>query len=99
MRILGERLVVSKVEEDNKRGDFQTVDPLDSFTYKGKIEMIPEEVGTAQNSQFNVLKNASRILPSANVSCPSVPCMSLYKRGKYFFSIFILSLLYYVFKF
>lgn len=37
MKILGNRILISKVEEDKKEG-FQTVDVQDSFVYKGKVE-------------------------------------------------------------
>lgn len=39
LRILGNRVLVSKVEEEVKEG-FQTVEVQDSFVYKGKIEQI-----------------------------------------------------------
>lgn len=37
MKILGNRILVSKIEEEVKEG-FQTVDVQDSFVNKGKIE-------------------------------------------------------------
>lgn len=40
MKILGNRVLVSKVEEQKKEGEFHTVDIQDSFVYKGKVEMI-----------------------------------------------------------
>ena len=39
MKLLGNRLLVSKVDETQKEG-FQTVEVQDSFLYKGKIEAI-----------------------------------------------------------
>lgn len=42
MKILGNRLLVSKVEEPKKEG-FETVDVMDSFVYKGKIEQLGED--------------------------------------------------------
>lgn len=36
MKILGNRILVSKIEEEKKDG-FQTVDVQDSFVYKGMI--------------------------------------------------------------
>lgn len=39
MKILGNRILVSKVGEEKKDG-FQTVDVQDSFVYKGKVEII-----------------------------------------------------------
>lgn len=39
MKILGPRILVSKIEEEKKDG-FQTVDVQDSFVYKGKVEQI-----------------------------------------------------------
>lgn len=37
MKILGNRVLVSKVEEEKTEG-FQTVDVQDSFVYKGKVQ-------------------------------------------------------------
>lgn len=37
MKILGNRILVSKVEEEKKEG-FQAVQVQDSFVYKGKVE-------------------------------------------------------------
>jgi len=42
MQILGERLLVSRIEDDKKEG-FQTVDVTDSFVYKGKIEQVGDQ--------------------------------------------------------
>lgn len=39
MIILGDRILVSRIEEEKKEG-FQTIEVQDSFLYKGKIEMI-----------------------------------------------------------
>lgn len=39
MKILGNRLLVSRVQEEQKEG-FQTVEVQDSFIYKGKIEQL-----------------------------------------------------------
>lgn len=39
MKILGNRILVSKLEEPAKEG-FTTVDVQDSFVYKGKVEQI-----------------------------------------------------------
>lgn len=43
MRILGNRVLVSKLEEEKKEG-FQTVDVQDSFVYKGKVEALGADV-------------------------------------------------------
>lgn len=45
MKILGNRILVSKVEEPKSEG-FQTAAVQDSFVYKGRIEMIGEGMGT-----------------------------------------------------
>lgn len=37
MKILGNRVLVSRVEEEKKEG-FQTVEVQDNFVYKGKVE-------------------------------------------------------------
>jgi co-chaperonin GroES (HSP10) len=42
MKILGNRLLLSKVEEEQKEG-FKTVEIQDSFIYKGKVELVGEE--------------------------------------------------------
>lgn len=39
MKILGNRVLVSRIEEPKKDG-FETVDVQDSFVYKGKVEQI-----------------------------------------------------------
>ena len=47
MRILGNRVLVSQVEKEEKDG-FQTVDVQDGFVYKGRVEMCnyPENVSS-----------------------------------------------------
>lgn len=47
MIVLGNRILVSKVEEEKKEG-FQTVEVQDSFLYKGKVE----QIGTVDSSLF-----------------------------------------------
>lgn len=42
MKILGNRVLVSKIEEPAKEG-FQTVDVQDNFVFKGKVEQIGTE--------------------------------------------------------
>lgn len=39
MKILGERVLVSKIEDEEKDG-FKTVDVIDSFIFKGKVEAV-----------------------------------------------------------
>lgn len=39
MKILGNRILVSKIEEPKKEG-FQQVEVQDSFIYKGKVEQL-----------------------------------------------------------
>ena len=43
MKILGNRVLISKIEEEKKEG-FQTVDIQDSFIYKGKVEQVGDDV-------------------------------------------------------
>lgn len=38
MKIIGNRILVSKVEEEKKEGEFEVVSVQDSFVYKGKVE-------------------------------------------------------------
>lgn len=45
MKILGNRILVSKVDEPKKEG-FQTVDVQDSFVYKGRVEQMGNKVTT-----------------------------------------------------
>lgn len=40
MNIIGNRVLVSKIEPEKKEG-FTTVEVQDSFLYKGKIEQLP----------------------------------------------------------
>ncbi len=43
MQILGDRVLVSRLEEEKKDG-FQTVEIQDSFLYKGKVEQMGTEI-------------------------------------------------------
>lgn len=58
MKILGNRILVSKIEEEKKDG-FQTVDIQDSFVYKGKVEQLgyenPNEVSPGIDEGDTVL--------------------------------------------
>lgn len=45
MKILGNRVLVSKIEESKTDG-FQTVEVQDSFVYKGKVEQIGDDKPT-----------------------------------------------------
>lgn len=45
MKILGNRILVSRIEEEKKEG-FQTVEVQDSFVYRGRVEQIGGETGT-----------------------------------------------------
>jgi len=40
MELIGNRVLVSRIEEEKEEGKFQTVAVQDSFTYKGKVEQI-----------------------------------------------------------
>lgn len=42
MRIIGNRLLVSRVEEEKSEG-FQTVEIGNSFVYKGKVEQVGDQ--------------------------------------------------------
>jgi len=43
LTILGDRILVSKITEEKKEGEFQAVEVQDSFLYKGKVEQIGEK--------------------------------------------------------
>lgn len=43
MKILGNRILVSKVEDPTPKDGFQAVQVEDSFVYKGKVEQIGTE--------------------------------------------------------
>ena len=45
MKILGNRVLVSRIEEEAKEG-FATVDIQDSFIYKGRVEQVGGESGS-----------------------------------------------------
>lgn len=55
MKILGDRVLVSKIEEEKKDG-FQTVDVQDSFVYKGRVEQLSGGyvTGTSLQGLYNV---------------------------------------------
>lgn len=44
MKILGNRVLVTRIEEPKKEG-FSTVEVQDSFVYKGKVEIVGEILG------------------------------------------------------
>lgn len=48
MKILGNRILVSKIEEPKQDG-FETVSPTDSFLYKGKVEQVGDGVDTQRD--------------------------------------------------
>jgi len=50
MKILGNRVLVSKVEEEKQEG-FQSVEIQDSFIYKGKVEQLGGDSGTVWTGQ------------------------------------------------
>lgn len=57
MKIIGNRILVSKIEEEVKEG-FQTVDVQDSFVNKGKIELLGDarsiQTGKIVSEDFTV---------------------------------------------
>lgn len=54
MKIIGNRVLVSKVEEEKKEG-FQSVNVQDSFVYKGRVEIFGDCPHVAFNSGDIVL--------------------------------------------
>ena len=50
MKILGNRVLVSRVEDKKKEG-FQSVEVTDSFIYKGRVEQVGGESGTVWTGQ------------------------------------------------
>ena len=44
MKILGNRVLVSRIEDEQKEG-FATVDIQDSFIYKGRVEQVGGQTG------------------------------------------------------
>tara|TARA_R110000868_G_scaffold86958_1_gene243525 strand:- start:14996 stop:15280 length:285 start_codon:yes stop_codon:yes gene_type:complete len=64
MKILGNRLLVTRVEEEKKEG-FQTVEVQDSFIYKGRIEQVGEDKGmmwTGTSMQESPIKVGMTVL-------------------------------------
>lgn len=60
MRILGNRVLVSRVEEEKKEG-FQTVDVQDSFVNKGKVEQLGEPIDQSTVSiKYTTLDSTKR---------------------------------------
>jgi co-chaperonin GroES (HSP10) len=57
MRILGNRVLVSRVEEPQSEG-FTTVQVQDSFTYKGKVEQTVENCGIPVGSVVMFARNS-----------------------------------------
>lgn len=62
MIVLGNRILVSKVEEEKKEG-FQTVEVQDSFLYKGKVE----QVGSDNYAGTGYTTDQSRLQPGVVV--------------------------------
>ena len=52
MIVLGNRLLVSKIEEEKKDG-FQTIEVQDSFLYRGKVEQIGASVQAMSKAGFS----------------------------------------------
>lgn len=57
MIVLGDRILVSRIDEEKKTEGFQTVEVQDSFLYKGRVEQIGEGspyliTGTAPTGSF-----------------------------------------------
>jgi len=40
LKILGNRVLLSKVEKEKKEGEFEEVEVQDSFVYKGRVEQL-----------------------------------------------------------
>lgn len=53
MRILGNRVLVTRIEEPKKEG-FSTVEVQDSFVYKGKIEIVSHDVKNWEENPMHV---------------------------------------------
>ena len=72
MIILGDRILVSKIKEEKKEGEFQAVEVQDSFLYKGKVEQIgkvKEFEGTSlEEVNINVTVNEGDIVLFAKYS-------------------------------
>ena len=51
MQIIGNRVLVSRVEEEQKEG-FQTVEVQDSFVYKGVVEQVGGEAFGATSTPY-----------------------------------------------
>lgn len=54
MKILGNRVLVSRIEEETKEG-FTTVNVQDSFVNKGKVEQLGSGISTSAHGYFNNL--------------------------------------------
>lgn len=52
MKILGNRLLVSRVEEEQKEG-FKTIEVQDNFVYKGRIAMVGDDGYTFSGTSIN----------------------------------------------
>lgn len=64
MKILGNRLLVSRVEDEKKEG-FQTVEVQDNFIYKGRVEQVGEDTGmmwTGTSIQQPLIQEGSVVL-------------------------------------
>lgn len=66
MIVLGNRILVSKAEEEKKEGGFETVEVQDSFLYKGKVEQVgsnPMMLSSSTVSVFDpIIKEGAVVL-------------------------------------
>ncbi len=49
MQILGNRILVSKIEEEKKEGQFAVTELQDSFLYKGRVEQLGKLISFTQS--------------------------------------------------
>ena len=54
MKILGNRVLLERVEEEKKEGEFQTVDVQDSFVYKGRVMKSDDDVPTSYSHSISL---------------------------------------------
>lgn len=82
MKTIGNRVLVTKVEEVKKEGEFETVTIQDAFVYKGRIEQVGEKLATEPYPQF-ITSNGTGGMGAGNIMSPTLQVGSIILFAKY----------------
>lgn len=65
MHIIGDRVLVSRIEEEKKEG-FETVEVQDSFVYRGKVERVGVRLGESSSTYHGASTGSTIVSASAD---------------------------------